>query len=241
MMNRIFIFLIKLIGYALLSVLALVLVVGPPFVSWRLADDKLNDGARLRSFYTVDKTVLAGSKLQRTDLEHGLAYLGPDEKVLHASAIVGRFAVETIAEGSKVTQNMVKQRHVIAAASDTIIVQVRVGAEYAESITPGMHLAFVREETLEKTDADGNEQSQKVILTLGLPSCADKTEEGFPVVSIQVAEGEDPQALIDVELQEEKVSLGSTLALHEWRPIVLGEGACGKFSVIPNGDIPEAK
>jgi hypothetical protein len=216
----------KPIGYGLLSVLAMFLVVGPPFVSWQLADAKLKDGVRLRSVYRVEKTVLEGRKLQATDIEHGFAHLDSDERVLHTSAIIGRVAAERIASGQIVKGDMVKQRHEIVPAGDTIVVQVRVEAEYAENITPGMWLAFVREETVEETATDGSERSDKVIWTLGLPSCADETKKGFPVVGILVPEGEDPPALINVELRGENVNLASKLALHEWRPIVLGEGTC---------------
>jgi hypothetical protein len=221
-------FLLGLVGYTLLSILALILLAGPPYASWQLAESKLEPGVRLRSHYRVDKPVTAGSKLRRSDIEHRFGYLESDVEVVHASAIVGRFAVKTIASGTIVTEETVKQRHMIVPANDSIVAQVRVAAEYVEGISPGMHLAFIREKTIEMEDENGNQKSETKPEIVGLPTCDDTARKGLPVVAIVVTEGDPPPTLIDVELHGENAQFASQLTIHEWRPIVLGVGACQK-------------
>ena len=226
-MNRFFAFLFNVIGYTILSVIALFLIVGPPVVSWWMARSKLADGERLRSLYVVDKTLAAGTKLRHSDIEHRFAYLHPDIKVLHASDIVGRFAASTITRGSIVTEEMARQRHKLSPAADAIIVQVRVKPEYIEAISPGARLAFIREQTIITKDDDGNELTETKAETVALPRCDSTPGKGLPVVAIVVAEGDPPEAaLIDVALDQENSALATKLALHEWRPLVLGNKAC---------------
>jgi len=204
----------------------LLMIVGLPLLSWKSAGKMVEDGPRMRVYFVTTRSVPQGDQLTRADIEQKLGHVEARTKVLHSSAIVGRFAVAPLSGGQMVTDELVSKRYVIAAPAGDIVVQVPVESSFTQNIAPDSLLAFTRDVTPAAADEKSTKPIEPIARTLGLPICGSKATGGLRALSISRSDNKDQPSILRVRLDRANANLASELSLFTWRPVILGAEAC---------------
>lgn len=196
------------------------LIVSVPFIfltllpgaSWWLAGrDKVVVANSLRWCVLTQAPAPRGVKIKDENVGLAIRRLGKDDCLIaDKSQAVGKYALTDLAEGEALKPAHVSESAPAKNTTGGATIPVEVRTEHAESIKPGMQLAFVREK-----------EGRPLMVPDMKHLTGVRKAAGFEVISITLSSKDASITTLTIAVEKKDMASIRLLANGQWRPVML--------------------